>query len=230
MRGKDVSWIPGLDHAGLATELVVERHLARGGKGRSGSVNPRHDLGREAFIKEIWKWKESKSNSILDQLNRLGLLLDWHSEYFTFSPEHSKAVNEALFRLSDAGLLYRANSLISWCCHLQSAISDIEVDRKEITEFTKLSVPGYATKQEFGYVDVFNYKLLNEDEAVPVATTRLETMLGDTALAVHPDDSRYAHLIGKQVVHPFVKNRVLPIIADADHVDPNQGTGKADYF
>ncbi|VUZ54740.1 unnamed protein product [Hymenolepis diminuta] len=225
MRGKDVSWIPGLDHAGLAAEMVVEHHLANLEKNKENSVNLRHTLGREAFIKEIWKWKESKSNTILDQLNRLGLLLDWHSEYFTFTPEHSKAVNEALFRFSEAGLLYRANSLISWCCHLQSAISDIEVDRKEITEFTKLTVPGYAEKQEFGYVDVFNYKLIDRGETVPVATTRLETMLGDTALAVHPDDSRYAHLIGKRVEHPFIKDRVMPIIADADHVDPNQGTG-----
>ncbi|KAM7541818.1 hypothetical protein Aperf_G00000009420 [Anoplocephala perfoliata] len=225
MHGRDVVWIPGLDHAGLATEMVVERHLANRMKGKASSTNMRHALGREAFIAEIWRWKESKANAILGQLNRLGLLLDWSSEYFTFSPEHNRAVNEALFRLSEAGLLYRAKSLISWCCHLQSAISDIEVDRKEITEYTKLSVPGYAEKQEFGYVDVFDYKLTDGNERVPVATTRLETMLGDTALAVHPDDSRHSHLIGKHVEHPFIKDRVIPIIADADHVDAHQGTG-----
>ncbi|VDM32050.1 unnamed protein product [Hydatigera taeniaeformis] len=224
MQGRDVAWIPGLDHAGLATEMTVERYLERHMKA-SGSSNLRRSLGREAFIKEIWRWKESKKSSILNQLNRLGLLLDWSAEYFTFSPEHNKAVNEALFRLSEAGLLYRTKSLISWCCHLQSAISDIEVEHKEITKFTVLPVPGYAKKQAFGYVDVFDYKLTDGLTRVPVATTRLETMLGDTALAVHPNDTRYAHLIGKFAEHPFIKNRVIPIIADAKHVDPNQGTG-----
>ncbi|EUB62805.1 Valyl-tRNA synthetase [Echinococcus granulosus] len=224
MQGRDVAWIPGLDHAGLATEMTVERYLAKQMK-TPGSTDLRRSLGREAFIEEIWRWKESKKSSILNQLNRLGLLLDWNAEYFTFSPEHSKAVNEALFRLSKAGLLYRTKSLISWCCHLQSAISDIEVERKEITKFTMLPVPGYAEEQAFGYVDVFDYKLIDGLGSVPVATARLETILGDTALAVHPNDVRYAHLIGKFVEHPFIKNRIIPIIADAKHVDPNQGTG-----
>ncbi|KAL5108079.1 Valine--tRNA ligase mitochondrial 1 [Taenia crassiceps] len=224
MQGRDVAWIPGLDHAGLATEMTVERYLA-GQMRTPGSTDLRRSLGREAFINEIWRWKESKKCSILNQLNRLGLLLDWNAEYFTLSPEHSKAVNEALFRLSKAGLLYRTKSLISWCCHLQSAISDIEVERREITKFTMLPVPGYAEDQAFGYVDVFKYKLADGRGSVPVATTRLETMLGDTALAVHPDDARYAHLVGKFVEHPFIKNRVIPIIADAKHVDPMQGTG-----
>uniref|UniRef100_A0A5K3FAN4 valine--tRNA ligase n=2 Tax=Mesocestoides corti TaxID=53468 RepID=A0A5K3FAN4_MESCO len=223
MRGCDVAWVPGLDHAGLAAEMVVERNLAR--KEKAPLSNPRLTLGREAFLKEMWGWMELKRTAILDQLNRLGLTLDWSAEYFTLSPQHSKSVNEALFRLSEAGLVYRAQNLISWCSYLQSAISDIEVDHKQITERTMLSVPGYATKQPFGYVDVFDYKLADGSGRVPVATTRLETMLGDTALAVHPDDVRFSRLIGKFVEHPFFKNRVIPIIADSKHVDPNEGTG-----
>ncbi|KAL5960772.1 Valine--tRNA ligase, partial [Taenia solium] len=247
MQGRDVAWIPGLDHAGLATEMTVERYLARQAK-TSGPTDLRRSLGREAFIKEIWRWKESlrfwinlvsigafASETFMrydgKALHRavyelfMFLTTGYLSEAEFLLTEHSKAVNEALFRLSEAGLLYRTKSLISWCCHLQSAISDIEVERKEITGFTRLPVPGYAEEQAFGYVDVFNYKLTDGLGSVPVATTRLETMLGDTALAVHPDDARYAHLIGRFVEHPFIKNRVIPIIADAEHVDPNQGTG-----
>uniref|UniRef100_A0A0X3Q909 valine--tRNA ligase n=1 Tax=Schistocephalus solidus TaxID=70667 RepID=A0A0X3Q909_SCHSO len=236
MKGRDVLWIPGMDHAGLATQMVVERHLFGHTCDRQDSMNPRLQMGREAFVQEVWKWKDSKGSSILAQLNRLGLLLDWSREYFTLSPDHNRAVSEALYRLFKDGLLYRSNSLIFWCCHLRSAISDIEVDHKILTEMTRLSVPGYAEPQPFGYVDVFDYQLAPPHQpfvsksrkprsTVPVATTRLETMLADTALAVHPSDTRYAHLIGQSVLHPFCNSRHIPIIADDEHVDPNQGTG-----
>ncbi|VDL92284.1 unnamed protein product [Schistocephalus solidus] len=260
--------------------MVVERHLFGHTCDRQDSMNPRLQMGREAFVQEVWKWKDSKGSSILAQLNRLGLLLDWSREYFTLSPDHNRAVSEALYRLFKDGLLYRSNSLIFWCCHLRSAISDIEVDHKILTEMTRLSVPGYAEPQPFGYVDVFDYQLapphqpfvskqvnysvklclLSEKvlfwaeqdptpitqefwidcvhfisthcsrsrkprSTVPVATTRLETMLADTALAVHTSDTRYAHLIGQSVLHPFYNSRHIPIIADDEHVDPNQGTG-----
>ncbi|BHF67412.1 hypothetical protein SprV_0301043800 [Sparganum proliferum] len=229
MKGGHVLWIPGMDHAGLATQMIVERHLFGHTCNHQGSVNPRLQMGREAFVQEVWKWKDSKETSILAQLHRLGLVLDWSREYFTLSPEHSKAVNEALCRLFKAGLVYRSNSLIFWCCHLRSAISDIEVEHKVLTEMTKLPVPGYADPQPFGYVDVFDYRLASKSGkspgTVPVATTRLETMLADTALAVHPKDTRYAHLIGQHVLHPFCNWRPIPIIADDVHVDPDQGTG-----
>ncbi|VDN09351.1 unnamed protein product, partial [Dibothriocephalus latus] len=236
MKGRNVLWIPGMDHAGLATQMVVERHLFGDTCDLQGSRNPRLQMGREAFVQEVWKWKDSKGTNILAQLNRLGLLLDWSREYFTLSPEHSKAVNEALYRLFKTGLIYRSNSLVFWCCHLRSAISDIEVEHKVLTEMSRLPVPGYADPQSFGYVDVFDYQLTSSDQpvvsksrrpcgTVPVATTRLETMLADTALAVHPSDTRFAHLIGRSVLHPFCSSRHIPIIADDVHVDPNQGTG-----
>ncbi|KAA3678636.1 valyl-tRNA synthetase [Paragonimus westermani] len=171
---------------------------------------------------------------IREQLDCLGLSLDWDREYFTLSPKHSRAVTEAFVRLHEIGLIYRAAGLVSWCCYLQSAISDIEVETRELHEATLLSVPGYEQPQPFGIVDYFAYPLVRPsprrsgkvDSHIVVATTRLETMLGDAALVVHPDDARYSHLIGQSVIHPFCPTgRQLPIIADADLVDPTKGTG-----
>ncbi|XP_050684326.1 valine--tRNA ligase isoform X2 [Leptidea sinapis] len=217
MNGRTTLWNPGCDHAGIATQVVVEKKLWREEK------KTRHDLGRGEFIKRVWKWKEEKGGRIYEQLRSLGSSLDWSRERFTMDPVMCKAVNEAFIRLHDAGDIYRANRLVNWSCTLKSAISDIEVDKVELTGRTMLSIPGYDNKVEFGVLVHFAYKAEDSYSEVVVATTRVETMLGDVAVAVHPDDERYKHLIGKNLVHPIV-DRKLPVIAD-EYVDMNFGTG-----
>ncbi|KAJ8287759.1 hypothetical protein COCON_G00004180 [Conger conger] len=217
MRGETTLWNPGCDHAGIATQVVVEKKLKRE-RGLS-----RHDLGREAFLEEVWKWKNEKGDRIYHQLRRLGSSLDWDRACFTMDDKLSYAVQEAFIRFHDEGVIYRSKRLVNWSCSLNSAISDIEVDKRELTGRTLLPVPGYKEKVEFGVLVSFSYKIDGTDEEVVVATTRIETMLGDTAVAVHPSDPRYQHLKGKWVIHPFCE-RKLPIILD-EFVDMNFGTG-----
>uniref|UniRef100_A0A803TVX7 valine--tRNA ligase n=1 Tax=Anolis carolinensis TaxID=28377 RepID=A0A803TVX7_ANOCA len=215
MKGETTLWNPGCDHAGIATQVVVEKKLWK----EQGKT--RHDLGRELFIKEVWKWKNEKGDRIYHQLKKLGSSMDWDRACFTMDPKLSRAVEEAFIRLHEEGVIYRSKRLVNWSCTLNSAISDIEVDKKELTGRTLLPVPGYKEKVEFGVLVSFAYKI--EDAEVVVATTRIETMLGDTAVAVHPQDPRYKHLHGRSVVHPFTK-RLLPILCD-DFVDMEFGTG-----
>ncbi|TNN02795.1 hypothetical protein fugu_010282 [Takifugu bimaculatus] len=217
MRGETTLWNPGCDHAGIATQVVVEKKLMRE-KGTS-----RHDLGREKFIEEVWKWKNEKGDRIYHQLKKLGSSLDWDRACFTMDPKLSYAVQEAFIRMHDEGVIYRSKRLVNWSCSLNSAISDIEVDKKELSGRTLLPVPGYKEKVEFGVLVSFAYKVDGSDEEVVVATTRIETMLGDTAVAVHPSDSRYQHLKGKTVLHPFC-DRKMPVVFD-DFVDMSFGTG-----
>ncbi|XP_018527789.1 valine--tRNA ligase [Lates calcarifer] len=217
MRGETTLWNPGCDHAGIATQVVVEKKLMRE-RGMS-----RHDLGRENFIQEVWKWKNEKGDRIYHQLKKLGSSLDWDRACFTMDPKLSYAVQEAFIRMHEEGVIYRSKRLVNWSCTLNSAISDIEVDKRELTGRTLLPVPGYKEKVEFGVLVSFAYKIEGSDEEVVVATTRIETMLGDTAVAVHPADSRYQHLKGKMVLHPFC-DRKMPIVFD-DFVDMSFGTG-----
>ncbi|XP_068610674.1 valine--tRNA ligase [Brachionichthys hirsutus] len=217
MRGETTLWNPGCDHAGIATQVVVEKKLMRE-RGMS-----RHDFGREKFIEEIWKWKNEKGDRIYHQLRKLGSSLDWDRACFTMDPKLSYAVQEAFIRMHDEGVIYRSKRLVNWSCTLNSAISDIEVDKKELAGRTLLPVPGYKEKVEFGVLVSFSYKVDGSDEEVIVATTRVETMLGDTAVAVHPADSRYQHLKGKMVLHPFC-DRKMPVVFD-DFVDTSFGTG-----
>uniref|UniRef100_A0A8C8G9G2 valine--tRNA ligase n=1 Tax=Oncorhynchus tshawytscha TaxID=74940 RepID=A0A8C8G9G2_ONCTS len=185
MRGETTLWNPGCDHAGIATQVVVEKKLMRE-RGLS-----RHDLGRDQFIQEVWKWKNEKGDRIYHQLKKLGSSLDWDRACFTMDPKLSYAVQEAFIRLHEDGVIYRSKRLVNWSCTLNSAISDIEVDKKELTGRTLLPVPGYKDKVEFGVLVSFSYKIEGSDEEVIVATTRIETMLGDSAVAVHPADPRY---------------------------------------
>ncbi|XP_076436841.1 valine--tRNA ligase-like [Babylonia areolata] len=217
MKGRIALWNPGCDHAGIATQVVVEKKLWREQK------KSRHDLGRDKFVEEIWKWKEEKGDRIYTQLKRLGGSFDWDRACFTMDPKLSRAVKEAFVQLHDRQLIYRSVRLVNWSCTLNSAISDIEVDKKEIEGRTLLAVPGYKDKVEFGVLISFAYKVCDSEEEIVVATTRIETMLGDTAVAVHPDDSRYTHLHGKAVQHPFF-DRQLPIVCDS-FVDKDFGTG-----
>ncbi|XP_050394719.1 valine--tRNA ligase, partial [Patella vulgata] len=217
MNGKMVLWNPGCDHAGIATQVVVEKKLMREQK------LTRHDLGREKFVDEIWKWKNEKGDRIYHQLRRLGGSFDWDRACFTMDPKLCKAVTEAFVRLHDMGLIYRSVRLVNWSCALNSAISDIEVDKKELEGRTFLPVPGYKDKVEFGVLVSFAYPVENSEDRIIVATTRIETMLGDTAVAVHPNDERYKHLHGKSVQHPFF-DRKMPIVCD-DFVDMSFGTG-----
>ncbi|GAA6097267.1 valine--tRNA ligase, partial [Tachysurus ichikawai] len=217
MRGETTLWNPGCDHAGIATQVVVEKKLKRE-KGMS-----RHDLGRVKFMEEVWKWKEEKGDRIYHQLKKLGSSLDWDRACFTMDPKLSYAVQEAFIRMHEEGVIYRSKRLVNWSCTLNSAISDIEVDKKELTSRTLLPVPGYNEKVEFGVLVSFSYKIEGSDEEVVVATTRIETMLGDTAVAVHPNDPRYQHLKDKVAVHPFC-DRKLPVVFD-DFVDMSFGTG-----
>ncbi|XP_026488182.2 valine--tRNA ligase [Vanessa tameamea] len=217
MNGRTTLWNPGCDHAGIATQVVVEKKLWREEK------KTRHELGREEFIKRVWEWKNEKGGRIYEQLRSLGSSLDWSRVRFTMDPSMCRAVNEAFIRLHDAGDIYRANRLVNWSCALKSAISDIEVDKVELTGRTLLAIPGYDSKVEFGVLVLFAYRAEDSDEEVVVATTRVETMLGDVAVAVHPQDARYKHLIGRNLSHPIIK-RKLPVVAD-EYVDMNFGTG-----
>lgn len=217
MLGKTVLFLPGFDHAGISTQSVVEKMLwSREGK-------TRHDLGREKFTSLVWEWKEEYHSKIKNQLKKMGASYDWTREAFTMDEPLSKAVIETFVRLHEEGIIYRANRLVNWCCQLNTTLSNLEVDNIELKGRTFLSVPGYNEKVEFGIIVSFAYPIEGSDERIVVATTRPETMLGDTAIAVHPDDERYKHLIGKKAKHPFV-DRLLPIIAD-DYVDKEFGTG-----
>ncbi|XP_070702289.1 valine--tRNA ligase, mitochondrial isoform X2 [Pempheris klunzingeri] len=217
MQGYRVLWLPGCDHAGIATQTVVERKLLR------EEGKHRKDFTRQEFLQEVWNWKNEKGDEIYQQLRRLGASLDWSRACFTMDPAYSRAVTEAFVRLCDSGLIYRSEALVNWSCALESAISDIEVDSKELCGKTMLSVPGYENKVEFGTMLTFAYPVEGHDGEVAVSTTRPETMLGDVAVAVHPDDPRYQAVHGKLCRHPFT-NRLLPIITDP-MVDMEIGTG-----
>uniref|UniRef100_A0A8B9HLX2 valine--tRNA ligase n=1 Tax=Astyanax mexicanus TaxID=7994 RepID=A0A8B9HLX2_ASTMX len=183
----------------------------------------RQDYIRDEFLQEVWRWKKEKGEEIYHQLKKLGASLDWRRACFTMDPGFSSAVTEAFVRMCDSGLIYRSESLVNWSCALESAISDIEVDSKQLSGRTLLSVPGYQKKIEFGTMVTFAYPLDGQEGEIAVSTTRPETMLGDVAVAVHPDDTRYQALHGKQCRHPFT-NRLLPIITDR-MVDMELGTG-----
>ena len=198
MQGYNALWVPGMDHAGIATQNVVERELAREGLSR-------HDLGREAFVERVWQWKAESGGRILGQMRRLGDGVDWDRERFTMDEGLSRAVQTIFKRLFDDGLIYRAQRIINWCPRCLTALSDIEVDHSDDE--------GELVSVRYG----------DGDDAIVVATTRVETMLGDTGVAVHPDDARYSHLVGRAVELPLT-GRMIPVVADP-HVDPEFGTG-----
>ena len=201
MQGYNVLWMPGTDHAGIATQNVVERQLAAESKDR-------HDLGREEFIERVWKWKAESGGQIIGQLKRLGASCDWERERFTMDEGLSKAVRTVFVKLYKDGLIYRDNRLINWCPRCHTALSDIEVEHED----------------KKGNLWHIRYPVVGEPgRFITVATTRPETMLGDTAVAVHPEDERYQDLIGKSVILPLV-NREIPVVAD-DYVEREFGTG-----
>ncbi|MGH8929929.1 MAG: valine--tRNA ligase [Egibacteraceae bacterium] len=201
MCGRNTMWQPGMDHAGIATQNVVERQIAAEGL-------TRHDLGREAFVERVWTWKEQSGGLILGQMRRLGVGPDWDRAAFTLDEQRSRAVREAFVSLYEDGLIYRGRRLINWCPRCITALSDIEVEHAdEAGELTFIRYP----------------EMDGKGPGVVVATTRPETMLGDTAVAVHPGDQRYRHLVGRSVRLPLL-DREIPVIAD-DHVDPEFGTG-----
>jgi valyl-tRNA synthetase len=202
MQGYNAMWLPGTDHAGIATQTVVERALLRDEK------KTRHDLGREEFLRRVWAWKEKNGGRIVEQMKALGLSLDWTRERFTMDEGLSKAVREAFVTLHEEGLIYRARRLINWCPRCQTALSDLEVEHKE---------------QE-GSLWHIAYPVDGTNERLTVATTRPETLLGDTAVAVHPEDERYKHLIGKKARLPLT-DRLIPIVGDDILVSREFGTG-----
>ncbi|KAK3811431.1 MAG: tRNA synthetases class I-domain-containing protein [Linnemannia gamsii] len=219
MRGESVSWVPGMDHAGISTQTVVEKKLMRERK------LTRHDLGREDFIKEIWDWKELHGDRITRQFRRLGASMDWEESFFTLDETRTKAVKASFIKLFEDGLVYRDTRLVNWCCALETVISDIEVDHEDIEGRTMLNVPGRLKKVEFGVLHDFAYKVEgDETQELVVSTTRIETMLGDVAVAIHPEDPRYTHLHGRHVIHPITGKR-LPIICDPELVEMEFGTG-----
>lgn len=218
MHGKTTLWVPGTDHAGISTQSVVEKMLWRRNK------QTRHDLGREKFIEAVWEWKEDYHKRINKALTKMGGSFDWSREAFTMDEPRYAAVTENFVRLHEEGVIYRANRLVNWCTQLNTALSNLEVENKELTGRTLLDVPGYDKKVEFGVIVHFKYPIEGSDETLEVATTRIETMLGDSGIAVHPQDTRYSHLIGKNAVHPFIPGRKLPIVAD-EYVDREFGTG-----
>lgn len=220
MQGYSVLFVPGYDHAGIATQAVVEARLLKN-EGHS-----RHYYGREKFLEKVWEWKDQYQANITNQMRRLGGSFAWDRVAFTMSEQLSEAVKEGFCTLHEKGLLYRANRLVNWCCYLNTSLSNLEVDQKSLSGRTLMNVKGYDPKErfEFGVITSFKYPIENSDEFIVVATTRPETMLGDTAVAVHPEDPRYKHLHGKFVVHPF-NGRRIPIVTDAITVDMEFGTG-----
>ena len=217
MRGLTTLWVPGCDHASISTQTVVEKMLRRNGKSRL-------DLGREKFNEEVMKWKEEKQQNINNAIRRMGGSLDWSRERFTMDEGHTVATVEQFVRLHEEGLIYRANRLVNWCTALNTGISNLEIDNKELDGRTLLTVPGYERKVEFGVMTHFYYPIEGSDEQIEIATTRPETMLGDTGIAICPTEKRWNHLIGKKAKHPFVPNRLLPIFTD-EHVKEGIGTG-----
>jgi valyl-tRNA synthetase len=200
MRSFNTLWLPGTDHAGIATQIVVERQLQEEGRSR-------HDIGREAFLKRVWAWKDTSGNVITGQMRRIGDTVDWSREYFTMDAQQSAVVNETFVRLYEQGLVYRGKRLVSWDPVLMSAVSDLEV----------------VSEEEDGFLWHIRYPLEDGSGSLVVATTRPETMLGDTAVMVHPDDERYRALVGKRVKLPLC-DRTIAVIADA-YVDREFGTG-----
>ena len=198
MKGYEVLWLPGMDHAGIATQNVVEKQLASEGKSR-------HDLGREDFVKKVWQWKAESGGAILGQMRRMGDSVDWSRERFTMDEGMSNSVLTLFKKMYDADLIYRAERIINWCPRCLTALSDIEVEHQDDA--------GEFVQVRYG----------DGEQSIVVATTRAETMMGDGAVAVHPDDPRYKHMIGTEVLLPLV-NRMIPIIAD-ELVDPDFGTG-----
>jgi valyl-tRNA synthetase len=200
MKGSNTLWLPGTDHAGIATQIVVERQL-------EAKKQTRHDLGREAFISKVWEWKQESGSTITRQMRRMGASTDWDLEYFTMDPKLSDVVREVFVRLYQQGLIYRGKRLVNWDPTLMTAVSDLEV----------------VSEQEDGHLWSIQYPLADGSGSITVATTRPETMLGDTAVMVNPEDERYTHLIGKQVKLPL-SDRLIPIIADS-YVDKAFGSG-----
>jgi valyl-tRNA synthetase len=200
MSGFNTLWLPGTDHAGIATQIVVERQLQEQGQSR-------HDIGRKNFVARVWEWKEHSGNTITGQMRRIGDTVDWSREYFTMDDKQSKVVVETFVRLYEEGLIYRGQRMVSWDPSLRSAVSDLEVESEE----------------EDGFLWHIRYPLEDGSGSLVVATTRPETMLGDTAVMVHPADERYAALVGKRVALPLC-DRTIPIIAD-EYVDREFGTG-----
>lgn len=217
MKGHSVRWIPGLDHAGIATQIMVEKLLWTKKK------MTRNDFTREEFIAEVEKWKNERSEEIKSQFLRLGVSLDYDKQYYTLSDEMSEAVNEAFVRLFNAGLIYRGTQAVNWCYHMRSAIADIEVEHRQIDGPTMFPVPGSDKKVLLGVIHRFSYPLENSDQVITMATTRLDTILADVAIAVNPDDNRYAQMIGRNAIHPLT-GRLLPIVADQSVV-ADFGTG-----
>jgi valyl-tRNA synthetase len=200
MQGFDTLWQPGTDHAGIATQMVVERQLIAKGESRAA-------LGRDAFIERVWQWKEQSGGQIANQMRRLGASVDWQRDRFTMDPGLSRAVTEVFVRLHVEGLIYRGKRLVNWDPVLKTALSDLEV----------------VAEEETGSLWHLRYPLVGDGGFLVVATTRPETLLGDAAVAVHPDDERYRHLIGRQVRLPLT-SREIPVIGDA-YVDPAFGSG-----
>jgi valyl-tRNA synthetase len=207
MRGHISLWLPGTDHAGIATQMMVERQLAKDGKNR-------RDMGREKFVERVWEWKREYGGAILDQMKRLGASVDWSREYFTMDDNLSCAVKEAFVRLYEDGLIYRGKYIVNWCSDCGTAISDLEVKHED--------VPGKLYEIRYPITDAERGNAATGD-FITVATTRPETMLGDTAVAVNPKDERYIHVHGKHVMLPLM-NREIPIIAD-ELAQPEFGTG-----
>ena len=220
MKGYRTLWQPGTDHAGIATQMVVERQMAQeGGPGR-------RELGREKFLERVWAWKEQSGGAILNQLKRLGASCDWSRTRFTMDEGLSRAVTRVFVDLYNEGLIYRDKRLVNWDPHFQTAISDLEVEAREVKgHFWHFRYPlAEGVRYRHVETDADGAVIIDEErDYIVVATTRPETMLGDTGIAVHPEDARYAPIVGKHVRLPLL-GRLIPIVADA-YADPEQGSG-----
>ncbi|MCH1408604.1 MAG: class I tRNA ligase family protein, partial [Verrucomicrobiales bacterium] len=206
MEGKDVLWLPGTDHAGIATQSKVEQKL------RKEEKKTRRDLGREAFLEKVWEWKDKHGGIIIEQLKRLGCSCDWDRERFTMDEEYSKWISKIFVDLFEEGLIYRGKRMVNWCPKSLTALSDEEVIMKP--QRSKLYYMRYRVVPEDGD---------DGERWVEIATTRPETLMGDSGVAVNPKDERYGDLVGRKVIRPFPKAEI-PVVAD-EHIDPEFGTG-----
>ncbi|KAF0983499.1 hypothetical protein FDP41_010564 [Naegleria fowleri] len=226
MNGFNVLWVPGVDHAGISTQVAVEKKIAK----EEGKT--RHDLGREEFLKRVWQWKEEYGNRIDQQMKAMGSMTDWSRKVFTMDTQFSNAVLECFVRLARDGLIYRDAKLVNWCPQLNTAISDIEVEYLSLKKKTKVMVPSCEEKSfDFGVMHTFKYPVVSNVGSkdiigyIQVSTTRLETMLGDTAVSIHPQDERFTKFHNHFILHPFIPERTIPIICDEKLVNMEVGTG-----
>jgi valyl-tRNA synthetase len=213
MCGRNVLWMPCFDHGGMKTENFLER------LSKNEEKKTRHEYGKEEFVKKLFEIEEILKGAFTYQIKRLGATIDWSREYSTIDEKSSKFITEAFFKLHQKGKIFRESRLINWDFHLKTVVNKTEIEYIEITKRKEMKVPGYDKPISFGEIISFIYLVKETNEEIIVSTTRPETILADTAVAIHPDDSKHKNLIGKELIHPFIKDRKIIVIEDKEIIE-----------